>query len=70
MTHGTNFTTTNEIVLEWTAPSASAGDLVISATLVRDFQNFWVGQNVPLTASQAAADGAVVPARQVRKELQ
>lgn len=55
----------NSISFQWKAPNVSVGDLTISATIVKNYNTFWLNQTVSLTAAQSAENGAVTPARMV-----
>lgn len=69
MTHGAKFEPAAMVELEWLAPNVSVGDLVFTATVLKDFEHFWVNHSVVLKSAQPAAASAVEPPMPVKYVL-
>ena len=50
VTHGKDFEETTKIEMEWKAPSVSVGDIIFSASVIKDFETYWVNHTGYLTA--------------------
>jgi len=61
VTHNKNFSKTGKVELEWKAPNVSVGNIMFSATVLKDYETYWVNLTGDLTAALPLVASAVDP---------
>ena len=65
VTHSSEFGEQKSVEFEWRAPNVSVGDLIFSASVLKEFNIFWVNHTAVLTSALPKDATAVDPVLQV-----